>query len=142
MAREGPLKDVELTDVLGRGVFDSTKAKRAAKVNGLIAHRIFLENSERDTLSVDRLDFASDDFMTEIQDRVSAPLRKFYGWAQLTVEDASRQQREVHATPNCFNRYHADIILNLLEGEERKDAQKSHANDLAAHSTWRARCDK
>ena len=137
--QEGPLKSIDLTDVLGRGVFDSRKAKRAAA--GHIVYRIFQEKPEKDSLSVDRLDYVSDDVMTDIQVRGSAS-RKFYGWAQLTVADASEEQREVRATPTSDNKYHADIILNLPEGEERKDTQKSHANDLATKATWRPRSDR
>lgn len=63
----------------------------------------------------------------------------FYGWAVVTVEDASRDERTVDATPMLHNPYHADIGLNVPDGVERRDEQKKHAVSLANHASWRKR---
>ena len=125
-------------DVLGRGVFSRKNAKRARR--GIINHHIFLEKLGVDSLSVDRLDHATDDEMAEIGDQ-RAHLRKgiFCGWATVTVEQSSKGGRSVCPTEKSCNPYHADIYLNISPRMERRDSQKKHAVNLAALARWRPR---
>lgn len=132
------LPDIRPSDPLGRGVFSSGHAKRAER--GVTPHQIFLEHVEADSISVDRLDYAPDTVMAEITDRQAEQRkRNFYGWAVVSVEDASRDNRSVRAAPLLDNLYHAEIELHLGEEQDRRDMQKEHANALSAVATWRAR---
>ncbi len=134
------LPPLENDDFLGRGVFRPKEAKRWEQ--GKRVRDTFLEAEHRESLSVDRLDMASDECMTIIADAAAAgrgPDRKFYGWAVLTVADASANGRMVRASPLPRNSYHADIDLNIRADLERRDAQKQHADDLAARAHWRPR---
>lgn len=134
------LPPIEDSDSLGRAVFSSGDAKDARK--GKIRHKIFLENEEVDCLSVDRLAHAPDEEMAEIGDRNArrrGPTRSFYGWATVTVADASEDGRSVRATPWLDNPYHADIDLNIPASVERRDIQNAHANSLAIAAEWRER---
>ena len=95
---------------------------------------------EDDRISVDRMDHASRDEMAALarsrgqaRDNGSAP---FYGWAILTVAHADANGRTVQPSPLESNPYHADICLNLPDDTDRRDKQKEHALDLAAHATW------
>ena len=78
--------------------------------------------------------------MTIIADQ-TAGMRgaNFYGWAVVTVENASRDKRTVRATPMLQNPYHADIELNVSDSDERRDEQKKHSVALANHASWRQR---
>ena len=132
------LPPLEPADNLGRGVLSSRRARRAAR--GVINPHEFLEKIEADSLSVDRLDHASDKTMTAIADQAAAMRpENFYGWAVVTVEDASGDERTVRATPMLQNPYHADIDLNVSDSAERRDEQTKHAVALANHASWRKR---
>ncbi len=132
------LPELRDTDVLGRGVFSRKNAKRADR--GKIIHHIFLEKLEAGSLSVDRLDHAADDKMAEIGDwRAHLRKRIFFGWATVTVEQASKRGRSVRATETLENPYHADIYLNISLKMEQKDSQIEHAVNLAALAIWRPR---
>lgn len=122
---------------LGRGVFSESQARRAGR--GKIQHNIFLERLDAESLSVDRLSQAPPAEIVEIA-RESARLREqpFCGWAVVTCADAAQDGRNVEATPQLNNQYHADIFLNVPEGSERRDAQKEHANSLASMAMWLA----
>ena len=65
-------------------------------------------------------------------------LKIFYGWAVVTTEEASSNQRQVIASPLPTNPYHADIVLPSLAAEDREE-QKRHAQELADASRWRDR---
>lgn len=134
------LPPVRNADKLGRGVFSSRHAKRAR--NGTIVPEVFTERKDAESLSVDRLDHASDEEMAEIGDRIAEGRegnRSFYGWAVVSVEAASKDGRKVQASPRLYNPYHADIYLNIPESNERKLLQVEHAHSLAVESEWRAR---
>ena len=80
--------------------------------------------------------------MTGIADAIAAgrgSARMFYGWAVLKVVDASANGRTVRASPLANNPYHTDIDLNIRADLERRDAQKQHADDLAARAHWKER---
>ncbi len=125
-------------DPLGRGVLSRRRSERAMR--GKIDHDTFLEAYGVDSLSVDRLDHASDEVMAEIGDQTADQRGKqFYGWAVVTVEKAGQKGRAVRETPRLDNPYHADIFLNLPDNSERRDLEKQHANALAACAVYRQR---
>lgn len=132
-----PLPDLQASETLGRSVFSSRKAKRAR--NGRIVHDIFLENVEADSISVDRMDHASPNVLAALSKstgQTRTPPQDFYGWATIEVREAASSGRSARATPNADNLYHADVFLNLPRGDERRDRQKQHANELAALANW------
>ncbi|MCH7888100.1 MAG: hypothetical protein IIA00_02355 [Proteobacteria bacterium] len=127
------------SELLGRGVFSEKRARKAS-TRGIIAHNEFLESIDRDNLSVDRLGFAPDLEMAEIADRNAAGRRQtFFGWAVVTVQQASEMERRVEPAPLLDNRYHALIVLNLPTGVERRDVAREHALNLAKHATYQPR---
>ena len=100
---------------------------------------IFLEREDAESISVDRMDHAPVRELAESsrnRGRSRNPPQTFHGWAVLTAEHAGGNGRTVVATPLPENRCHADIRLNVT-GDERRRQQKQHANELAAHATWR-----
>ena len=122
-------------DLLGRAVFSSKPAKKAAK--GTVRDSVFLEKPGIVSLSVDRFGFCSEKELTSIQDK-NAELRSqkepkkrsFYGWVKIKAKMAGRSERKVQATPQEENPYHADIILP--KGIDR-DQQIAHARELASN---------
>lgn len=140
MAESEDLPPLGAMDPLGRSVFSSREAQRWRK--GLGKHDTFLGAPNEISLSVDRLDHASDEVMAEIGDRIARARgsdRSFYGWAVVTVGQASKMGRTVRATPLSNNPYHADIDLNIPLSGERRDMQKQHALDLSTVAQWRER---
>lgn len=131
-----PLRDDEL---LGREVFRRREADKAAQ--GTIRPSIFEGPIEANSLSVDRLDHASDEEMTKIGDRNAVRRgtgRSFYGWADITVAIGRGDARAVRWTPLPGNRYHADIDLRL-DDLDRLDEMRGVALELAAKASWRRR---
>jgi hypothetical protein len=134
------LPGLRAEDPLGRGVFSSKQARRWR--NGTGDHQTFLEAANVPSLSVDRLNHAPGITMAKIGDRIANGRGvnfSFYGWAVVTVKNASQMERTVRATPLLDNPYHADIDVNLPEGSERRDMQKQHAVNLARNADWRER---
>ena len=130
--------DVELAPDarLGRAVYSESRAKRARA--GKIDMDIFLETEKAESLSVDRMECASHSELAKVaskRGRSRKPPRPFYGWADLTVRHAMMSGRTAKATPISDNRCHADIFLEVT-GDERRRQQKTHANELSAHSSW------
>lgn len=103
---------------------------------------MFLEIPGEKLISVDRLDSApSLDKLVEIADIAAVNRqRSFYGWAILKAEKAINDGREVLASPQKNNPYHADIILPD-EATEKLEIQQSHAQQLADSATWMGRQD-
>lgn len=133
------LRPIFPNDPLGREVFSERRARKARE-RGVITHDIFLERGDIDYLSVDRLDLAPDIEMAEIGDRnAGARGKRFFGWAEVSVEHASEMGRRVEPTPLLDNPYHADIFLNLPSGPERQDVARQHALNLAKHAAYRPR---
>ena len=62
--------------------------------------------------------------------------KDFHGWAILTVNNAAANGRTVQASPIDSNPFHADICLNLPDDGDRREIQKEHSVDLAAHASW------
>ena len=131
--------DIAPEEDLGRDVFSSNQAKRAGR--GRVAFNVFLEREGEPRLSVDRLDLASPGKAVEIADGVAAGRgRTFYGWAVVDAHTAALNGRQVIASPQLDNPYHADIVLPDPAVEDREE-QKRHAQELADASIWRDRDD-
>ena len=62
--------------------------------------------------------------------------KTFYGWAILTADKAASNGRTAEATPVESNPYHADLCLNLPDHSDRRELQKQHSVELAAHAKW------
>ena len=62
--------------------------------------------------------------------------KTFYGWAILTADKAASNGRFVEASPVESNPYHADICLNVPDNPDRRELQKQHSVELAAHAKW------
>ena len=129
--------DIEPEENLGRDVFSSGQAKRAGR--GRVPFNVFLEREGEPRLSVDRLDRASPGEAVRIAQRVAAARRRrFYGWAVIAAERAASNARQVIATPQLDNPFHADIVLPDRAVEDREE-QKRHAQELADEANWRDR---
>lgn len=132
-----PPSHIDPREELGRSVFSRRKSRRARL--GQIDMDIFLEREDAKSISVDRLKQAPIHELTARsrergQDRT--PPQAFQGWAVLTARHAAASGRTVVATPMPQNPCHADIFLNII-GDGRRRQQKEHANEMAAHATWR-----
>ena len=133
------LRPLVSSDPLGRYVLSRRRARRALNT-GVILSNLFLEKADADSLSVDRLGLAPDHEMAKIGDRNAAARGKsFFGWAVVSVQRASEMRRHVEPNPLLDNPYHAEIILNLPSGIERRDEAKQHALNLAMHAEYRPR---
>lgn len=116
--------------------------------------RLFFDNASPVEISVNRLtpepnqappadrpDLAPDTEISKISDRSAnarVPQRNFYGWAELSVRQASQDGRTVRASPLPENQWHADIILPA-EAKEKETIRRKHAAKLAGNSVWRPR---
>ena len=133
-----PLPDLRETDQLGREIFSSSEETRSRK--GKIPWKVFFGRFVADSLSVDRLDHAPDEELTKIGD-YNAGLRgsdrSFYGWAVVTVQQASNMGRWVEPRPMLENPFHSEIFLNLPHDEDRLDQAREHAHDLALNAMFR-----
>ena len=129
--------DISDQEKLARGIFSKRIVKRAPRK---IPFDVFLEKKDEKTISVDRFDVApSIDILVEISDEMAKNRQGlFYGWAVITAENASDNGREVIASPQQDNPYHADIILPDAVVKEREE-QKMHAQQLANNATWHER---
>ncbi len=129
--------NIAMEEELGRDVFSKRKAKRAQRSGARL--NVFLEKLGETDISVDRLSVAPPDEAIAIADNVALERNKiFYGWAVVTTEEVSSNQRQVIASPLPTNPYHADIVLPSVAAEDREE-QKRHAQELADASRWRDR---
>ncbi|WP_424947011.1 hypothetical protein [Candidatus Spongiihabitans sp.] len=93
---------------------------------------IFLNNKSPINISVFLLDIASNEMLTKIGDAMAKNRgagRSFYGWAEVSVANASENGREVHYTPQPGNKWHADIVLPVIVQADKK-AREQHAKQL------------
>ena len=121
---QAPPAELDADENLGRGVF-SRKSRDRARY-GKIDVKIFLESEQAESISVDRMDYAPAAALvawSRERARNRKPPRQFHGWAVLKVRDAAENGRTVEATPTPQNRYHADIHLNVI-GDERRRQQR------------------
>ena len=142
-------EEIRDDEILGRSVFSGSAAERG-KRKGVIIRNIFQVRPEDDSISVDRMDYESDETMASLADiRGKGRGATFYGWATLSADDAARAgdaefRRTVEASPLPENPYHANIVMTIpadLAKKERRDIQKQHAVALAACAKWRPRPD-
>ena len=139
---------------VGRGVFTGKEQRKAR--NGRVPSSVFFDSPASGAISVHRLTsrpgeipaadsgLASDETMAEIGDRDAAErgakdgtTRTFYGWGELSVQDAAEDGRKVIASPLPENPWHADIILPAADVGDK--ARRRHAENLAARAIWRPR---
>lgn len=127
---------VEPTEILGRAVFDSSKAADAIK--GKIHPKVFRERAGIKELSTDRLNFADKETLIDLHDTQRAP-RQLQGWATITCAHASEMRRVVEANEVPGNPWHADIILPLSDDPDPIEEQKAHSLNLANLAKWQPR---
>jgi hypothetical protein len=130
---------VAAQETLGRGIFDSRKAAQAGR--GKIPPRAFRERIGIRELSVDRLAFGHHGEIAQIHDTERSG-QQFYGWAKITVNDASGSGRKVIASPTGLNPYHAEIILPEMVDVDADEEQNQHALSLAMRAVWLPRPNK
>lgn len=130
---EKPSLEVGLDEPLGRGIFSQRIKKQA--IRKIIRPEIF-ESKNSTQISVDRLDWATSVEMAKIAKANRSDDKPFYGWAVVSAEVASMNNREVKATSQESNPYHADIILPS-SAEQEKEELMLHLTDLAGSATWR-----
>jgi len=136
------LPELRPEHLLGRRIFSSSDARKASRTeNPIVTFRIFVDEKHPLELSTDRLDFADDTVMTQAADEEIPPDRNaFYGWATMSVENASQNERVVRVTPREGNPYHADICLPTPSAQET-EVRIQHARELASYARWRSRAD-
>ena len=123
---------------LGRGVFSRSHRRRAANT-GMIPYQAFLERAGERTISVDRLSRAPLEKAAANARWVAkqrTPVRNFYGWAVVSVENVQKLGLDVTDSPYPENPYHADIVLPSSAAENREE-QEHYAWDLARVASWR-----
>ena len=120
---------------LGRRV--SSRKERKKVESGDTPLSLFVRDGSN-KLSVDRL---RNDYLREIT-KISKKYdecrgRNFYGWATVSQDVASRNERQIGISPQTDNPYHADIVLPIivLSDQEKSD---EHASELAANAYWQA----
>ena len=128
------------TGTVGRAIFQSSDWKKIQKGKEYVPLGIFLNNKSLTEISVFILDIGPDDNLTEIGNTMAtqrAENRKFYGWAEISVINASEENRKVCYTPRPENKWHADIILPEPAAQEKKERER-HAIQLAGMAFPRA----
>ena len=121
---------------LGRRIFSESDLERIQRKKAS-TYRLFLEKEGVKKLSVDRIELpSSKNVLIEICNKAAKEREAsgFYGWAVITAEEASMDEREVKSSRSEENPYHADIILPDSAIKDR-DEQKQHARKLAEKST-------
>ena len=133
--------DVVIDGAVGRAIFQSGDWKKMQKGAGNAPVSIFLDKKSPLAISVFLLDITSDAELTQIGDDMAsqrAGKRTFYGWAELSVADASEDERRVHATPRTENQWHADIVLPSTVETDKQERER-HAQRLAQMAVPRER---
>lgn len=126
------LPDIGPAETFGRGIFDGSRAKDAAK--GKVHPKVFREKSGNE-LSVDRLSFGSFSEIAATHDG-ERPNQSLHGWAVVNHSDACLMGRTAVASPIPMkNKWHADIVLPPFSDDEMAD-RKAHSVNLANHAVW------
>ena len=140
LSRDDETNAVPLTfgasELLGRGVFDSKKAKQAA--SGKTPPRVFRERDGVKELSVDRLSIADIPVLVSAHDSLRAN-QVIHGWAELSLDNAGKMNRSVRAAPLRSNPWHAEITLPDVNPLDLSEEQDQHALNLAMLASWRPR---
>lgn len=134
---------ISATDRLGREEWSERSARRSFRKRAegrgkRVPVARFMPPKNRNEISVNRLDHASDAAMAEIGVRNARNLGKeFWGWYILTAENVEEEGCSVGPSPLLDNPYHADIILPVSpDAEDRRDAIREYAMGLAYHATF------
>lgn len=124
---------------LGRGIFNSERAKRYAKGRP-IAPKEFKEKADKRCLSVDRLSFCDSKKMCEIGD-LNAENRnqQFHGWAVIKASIAGQNGRSIRPAPIDYNPYHANIDIPISAEARQEEEWTEHSMQLALFATWKTR---
>jgi hypothetical protein len=128
-------RDVGNAEMLGRGIFESDKAKAATK--GKVPPKVFREKTGVREISVDRLSFGDEEIIASLHKNARSG-QTFYGWAVVLSAHACELARTVIARPIPTNKWHAEITLPPLTPGQELEEQKQHSLNLANHATWRA----
>lgn len=120
-------------EVLGRAIFDSKKAKKAAK--GVIEPKIFRGKDGDHILSVDRMSLADRNHLKGIHD-VERTNQTFHGWANVSNVHATSLKRTTLGVPTDENKWHAEIYLPVIGAEISAEDQDAHSLNLALGATW------
>ena len=134
-------KAVVADGTVGRAIFQSGDWKKMQKGAGYTPVSIFLDRKSPLAISVFLLNLTSDAELTQIGDDMAhqrGANRTFYGWAEMSVADASQDRRQVLATPQPENKWHADIVLPPTAKTDKRERER-HAQQLAKIATPRAR---
>ena len=132
----GPVAEWE---ELGRGIFSRSHRRKAVNT-GAVPYQAFLERAGERTISVDRLSHATLEEAAANARRVAEqriPVRNFYGWAVVSMEDVQKLGLDVAASPYPDNPYHADLVLPSSAAQNREE-QEQYALDLALMANWRS----
>lgn len=119
------------TGVVGRAIFQSNNWKKTKKGNAPAA--MFRDKKSPIKISVHILNRASDKTLTKIADAIAkqrGPKCSFYGWSELPVIDASRDDRTVRPSPISSNKWHADIVLPTVAKRDQQNRER-HIEQLA-----------
>ena len=118
---------------LGRRVSSRRHRNRVRRGDAPIS--LFMRDDTR-YLSVDRL---RDDWLADATDIAvrydNGRGRTFYGWAAVSRNDATQNDREVEPSPQEGNQYHADIVLPPVVIFDKNEYTR-HAVELAAQASW------
>jgi len=134
------LPPLRTSDQLGREIFSQGRVAKIRK-HGRVPFDVFQEKLGVSSISVNRLNHASDTLLAEIGDRngqLRDPPKRLLGWAVVTVSSASQGGREVIASPRPLNPFHGEIALPTTALGDRNIA-RSHAMDVAAEASYRPR---
>ena len=139
-----PQGSIDANEVLGREERSQSAARRAhrklvAGMRGQARVNKFTPPKNRNDLSVSRMDAAPEDALAAIAIRNAEHSgRAFWGWYTLTARDVEAAGCTAQPSPLLDNPHHADIVLPVaLDAEDRRDALREYAMDLAYRVTFR-----
>lgn len=124
-------------ELIGRGISSRNEARRARQ--NRISKNVFDPGEGKSDISVDWISAAPIGEITEIAEKRDADRgRTFYGWAAVSAEAASANNRRVVASPILnLNPYHADIKLPASAADD-KYQRAHHLQQLADASSWQS----
>ena len=129
--------DIAPNEIIGRGISSRNEARRARR--NRTSKNVFDPGEGKSDISVDRISAAPISEITKIaKKRDTDRGRTFYGWAAVSVESASANNRRVVASPiPNLNPYHADIKLPASAAADEYQ-RAHHLQQLADASSWQA----
>lgn len=135
---------IDRSDTLGREESSESTARkiyrnRHSKSRGGPSVQRFKPPRNSNKISVNRLDYASEEEMAEIGVRhATAQGKSFWGWYVLYGRDVEEVGCAVEPSPALDNQYHADIVVPVaLDAKERREELIEYARDLAYRASFR-----